>query len=360
MDFSRRSLLAAAFSTLLLAAPSHAAPARADPPHVGVISVFFDDDSRARSIETQIYYPTREQGSTLSYGIYLEPIARAASYDGRGRLPLVVMSHGSGGTPFDQAWLAEALVRAGYLVAAVRHPGNAALDTDPQEMVQIWNRPEDVRVTLSGLLAHPVWGRRIDPGRIGAAGHSMGGYTVIALAGGIYDVKRARAHCASARRDPSCDAVPDFDRSKIDYGPSGRSYRDPRVRAALALVPAVGPGTTPESCARIDIPVAIVGGAKDTLVRVGPHARHFAQMIPTSEFALDARADHFSFVTDCHPLARALDVGICGKGTPEDRAAVQRDTIALALEFFGRTLRPASDARRTSAGISEGTKFVAH
>ena len=36
----------------------------------------------------------------------------------------------------------------------------------------------DVSAVLTALLESPSWGPRIDPGRIGAAGFSLGGYTM--------------------------------------------------------------------------------------------------------------------------------------------------------------------------------------
>jgi predicted dienelactone hydrolase len=45
------------------------------------------------------------------------------------------------------------------------------------------------------VLDDKTFGSQIDPAHIGAAGHSLGGYTVIAVAGGITEPARLQAFC---------------------------------------------------------------------------------------------------------------------------------------------------------------------
>ena len=45
-----------------------------------------------------------------------------------GQFPLIVLSHGTGGSAQIMGWLARALASHGYIVAAVNHPGNNALE----------------------------------------------------------------------------------------------------------------------------------------------------------------------------------------------------------------------------------------
>ena len=52
-----------------------------------------------------------------------------------------------------------------------------------------WERAVDLSKVLDGMLADPEFGPRIDPHRVGAAGFSYGGYTVLELAGGIGDLR---------------------------------------------------------------------------------------------------------------------------------------------------------------------------
>src|SRR5690606_41854760 len=42
----------------------------------------------------------------------------------KGQYPLVLFSHGNGGSRLSMEWLAQSLVKSGYIVAAVDHWGN--------------------------------------------------------------------------------------------------------------------------------------------------------------------------------------------------------------------------------------------
>ena len=57
---------------------------------------------------------------------------------------------------------------------------------------------------IDKLLADPRFGPRIDATRIGAAGFSLGGYTVLALAGARLSRDQWERFCAEHPDDPNC------------------------------------------------------------------------------------------------------------------------------------------------------------
>jgi dienelactone hydrolase len=108
-------------------------------------------------------------------------VTTIATPDGPGPFPLVLFSHGFSGSGAGYSDLLRALASAGYVVAApdfpatsANAPGGPRREIDPPE-----NQPGDVRFVLGEMLrlnderGDPLSGR-IDPVRIGAAGHSMG------------------------------------------------------------------------------------------------------------------------------------------------------------------------------------------
>jgi predicted dienelactone hydrolase len=307
---------------------------------VGVRTLAIVDAERGRELTTEVWYPAAT-GPESSQGYMYFYRSGSAARDAApkpGKHPLIVVSHGSGGTRFDQAWLAERLAARGFVVAATTHPGNAYASDDPYVSLRIWERPQDVRFVIDALLVDDTFAPVIDPQRIGAAGHSMGGYTVLAVGGARYDVHRARRHCAATDRDPPCKLVPDVDKSRIDYGPSDDSYKDPRVKAIMAFAPAVGPGLNPDSISDVDADVHIVAARHDQLTPFPFHAQAWATALD-AELTVLGEADHYSFVSPCLPFIKLWPwANACRDPDGLDRQQLHRRLAGLAASYFKQRL----------------------
>jgi predicted dienelactone hydrolase len=112
-------------------------------------------------------------------------------------MPAIVFSHGFRGCNTQSSFLMRALAEKGYIVLAPNHRDASctrlARNRGPEER---FGRPnawtdhtyEDRRNDVAGLidaLTHEVaWSSLVDAKKIGLAGHSLGGYTVLGLAGG--------------------------------------------------------------------------------------------------------------------------------------------------------------------------------
>ena len=142
-----------------------------------------------RPLKVELYYPSTadaiagvERDAPLS--LFPTPtyrdVARAP-----GTFPLVLFSPGNGSDPWLYVYLAAHLASHGFVVASIEHHGNHLFDTsDPNDVM---DRPLDVSAVIDQLLASAAEPGNflegaIDADRIGAAGHSKGGYTVMALA----------------------------------------------------------------------------------------------------------------------------------------------------------------------------------
>ncbi len=183
-----------------------------------------------------------------------------------------------------QAWLGEYLAAHGYIAAAVNHPGNNALEPYTiQGFTLWWLRARDLSVVLDRMLADRTFGPRIDKSRIAAAGFSLGGYTMIEIAGAITNPQAVVDYCNSPRSHGTCN-IPEFpglvqkaeNLQKTDakfaaaFAAGDKSYRDPRIRAVFAIAPAIGAGFSPQNLAKISIPVEIVAGAADPIATPPP------------------------------------------------------------------------------------------
>lgn len=270
------------------------------------------------------------------------------------RRPLIVLSHGNGGAAFQLAWLGTALAGRGFIVVAVNHPGNNALEDYTVEGMSLWwLRAVDLSAIIDAMLVDKTFGSLIDPARIGAAGHSLGGYTVLAAAGGISNPELLQVFCRSPAADASCkppppaavmrqetlarlSADPDF---RERYSEAGKSYRDERIRAVFAMAPGPGPVFAPDSLEKISLPVAIVAGSADEIIPTAAAAEAFARVIPHATLKMFPKAGHFIFSGTCTWVGSVFFRDTCRDPDGTDREAVHAETIKLAVDFFTTNLR---------------------
>jgi predicted dienelactone hydrolase len=179
---------------------------------------------------------------------------------GPARLPLVVFSHGLGGSPLGGGHLQVLVELAahGYVVGAVFH-GDARFSkirvedlTDLVTVVRDFGkfvemelqRPVALKSFVDVILANPGYSPAIDPARIGGFGASMGGQAMINLLGA-----KLTTSIALACRD---------------------SVHDPRVKAAVGYVPYGGQSFLPSFCndqsgaADVATPFLAISGTADT------------------------------------------------------------------------------------------------
>jgi predicted dienelactone hydrolase len=281
------------------------------------------------------------------------PEAKLASEPAK--FPLLVLSHGTGGSALQMAWLGAVLAAHGYIAVAVNHPGNNATEAyTALGFSTWWERARDLSVVIDSMLADPMFAGRIDAGRIGAAGFSLGGYTMIEIAGGITQPDAFGKFCASPSADLLCKSPPEFPTLIEDFDKlaktdaefqaalrhAGDSYRDPRVRAVFALAPALGPVFPAASLAKISIPVMILAGESDTNVPIGSGAKYFAANIPGAKLTVfPGNVGHYVFLDSCTETGRKALPLLCADGEGVNRDAVHEKAATAAVAFFGQTLR---------------------
>ena len=274
-----------------------------------------------------------------------------------GRFPLIVLSHGTGGSALMLEWLGTTLASHGYITAAVNHPGNNALEPyTPSGFSLWWERARDLSEVIDKMLEDREFGARIDSSRIGAAGFSLGGYTVIEIAGGITDRAAYRKFCNSPAADAICKSPPEFPKL-LDYfnrldeiaksdpeiatslSKEKESHRDSRVRAVFAIAPALGPAFRPEGLNKITVPVQIVAGIEDDNVPIASSAKYFAANISGSKLVLlRGGVQHYQFLSSCTAAGRKNLSSLCTDKPGVDRDSIHEKTAAMAVEFFNARL----------------------
>jgi dienelactone hydrolase len=106
--------------------------------------------------------------------------------DPNARYPLIILAHGASAHGIYDVGHAQSLASHGYIVAVVNYGDNRTAKMDKPYHHVSFLRPLLTKAVLDALLADETFGPRIDTDNIGITGHSFGGFTALALAGGHY------------------------------------------------------------------------------------------------------------------------------------------------------------------------------
>lgn len=258
------------------------------------------------------------------------------------KLPLVILSHGRG------AWFgahhdtAEALADAGFVVAAINHPGDNGNDLSRRDDLSVFaSRPVDM-VRLLDFMLHD-WKDKavVDPTRIGFFGFSKGGYTGLVLMGVAPDFGRFAKFCQD--KTGACE--------QLHSGEASPSPpHDARIQAAVIVDPATGVFTQ-DNLAAINIPLQFWRSERGGPgVGDGSGTARVADSLPGKPDVHVVPAGHFTFLAPCSPeLATAIPRICTDNPAGFDRASFHREFNASVVRFFREHLVGGGEARERPA-----------
>lgn len=296
--------------------------------HGQVATQIIDTTTAGSKITIRTFYPTPVDAPPRRFGPWVVPLVVAVE-PSRGMHPLVVISHGRGGNTWNHHLLAQALVRAGFIVAAVQHPGDRT--RSPQDYTAL--RPQELSATIEAVLSHPL-GAHIDKERIGAFGFSLGGYTVLALAGGVLDPLGLEKYCKmfSAR---------EFYQTNTSSGSlSPQSHDDPRLKAIVLAAPV---GVMFSDLRKVKIPVMLYRAGADSVLHHPHHAEHIYNLLVRDAqpplYHIKPGVGHYAFLSP-FPASIAAEVGAPAHD-PEGfhRLAFLENVNTEIVSFFEQHLR---------------------
>ena len=247
-----------------------------------------------------VLYPTAQSNQHLQRGPFqIEAAPDAPPLPSPRRL--VVLSHGTAGSPWVDHALAATLVRAGFVVAQPLHRGDNFRDFSQAGPASWQTRPTNVSESIDALSHDPVLGPLLRTDRVGVHGMSAGGVTGLALAGAQWRTLNVVRHCnqhleedigfclnglaqhplqQQLRRSQFALAriTPDrFLPAAMHTLHGGRTTGEPRPDtrvAAVSLLVPVGAIFTPESLGRIRIPVGLTVAEADEVLVPRLHSQH--------------------------------------------------------------------------------------
>ena len=290
-----------------------------------------------------LYYPTMAVPRTIAMGPFALDVAIGGKPADKVKA-LILLSHGISGTELGHSTLAQALARNGYLVAALRHPGDnyqdrSLLEKGPERYFD--ERPRQASRVIDAILANPAWKDRIATDsqgpRVGALGHSAGGYTVLALAGAKPDLSRIRKHCqAEASEDPIFCSIGRSGDAPPPLPAVTPSLKDERVRAIVAMAP-TGVLLTAESLAAVRSATMIYVAELDRFLVPRFHAEWVASNLPAPNLHRVPNAWHFAFMNTPSMSIPSHDGDIAANPPGFDRDAFLKQLAVEITVFFDKT-----------------------
>ena len=268
----------------------------------------FIDRDRDRSIAVDIYWGT--------YTLLLERNRHQS--DQATDKPLVVMSHGFGSDRLFLNYLARHLASHGIVVVTLEHPGSNSewladlpLTINPSKFLpanELIDRPRDISFVLDEL--EKLNGDRdsfptFNTNKVVAIGHSLGGYTALALAGAELNFEDLQKYCQGSRtlgRAPAdwlqCAAVAEG----LPNGKKTMKLGDDRLVGAIALNPVTGQIFGESGLKKVKTPTLVLAGTNDPWTPAVTHQLRPFLDLPKPKYLVTAiEGTHYSATDPDNP-----------------------------------------------------------
>jgi predicted dienelactone hydrolase len=291
----------------------------------GIRFVDVPADAEGPALTGAVWSPCTAPGQDVQLRRLTAPGVKDCPIDGE-QLPLVVVSHGRGGWYGGHHDTAETLADAGFVVAAIDHPGDSSLDRSRSGDLSVFvERPADIKRLIDFMLGAWPEAAKIDRQRIGFFGFSRGGYTGLVVVGGNPDFCRG-------------STIRLCEQSRPNDLPAQPFIHDPRVKAAVIVDPlavAFGPDSFSGVTAAVQLWASARGGdgvspemveAVDRTLPVKP------------DYHVVPEAGHFAFLAPCSPEQAKAVPQLCTDAPGFDRVAFHQAFDAEVLAFFRKHL----------------------
>jgi predicted dienelactone hydrolase len=273
----------------------------------------------------------------------------------KGPRPLIIISHGLGENRTTYRYLAEHWASYGFQVLVPEHPGSDARRMtdllagryreviEPQEFI---SRPRDITNLLDQVTqlsrTDARFKKRLNLNMVGVYGHSLGGYTALAVAGAPLDPPYLKKVCANAPQE-SVPNLSFFFQCRAQDNGARVQLRDPRIKAMIASSPTSSVAFGENGLASVATPSLMVAASDDTVApALLEQVRPFALLPAPSYLMTLVGGTHFSLQGEKKPSASSPEAAPpLGASSPQARLSMQ----AMSTAFWQTYLKTDSRYR---------------
>ena len=272
---------------------------------------------------------------SIKAGAYLPETATTQS-----QAPLVVLAPGLNTDMNALLYVGQTLASHGYAVASLDFPFTSA-DTmtaaiEGTGAIPPANAWYHQPITVSALIdqVEKRWGTKVDTQQVGVLGQSLGGYTVTALAGAQLDWPNLVRGCQQLNDPRTVVLNPAIVWQCTAPGRVVKqtSFRDPRVKVAVAVNPVINPIFSSGSMAQVAVPMLVIAGMKDVFAPpVSQQLSMFTSLQkPGSVLAVQKSGTHLSFLDATSNLPPVI--------TGPAQSLARQELQGMAKLFFDKHL----------------------
>lgn len=308
-------------------------------------------DPDGAPLEVGIWYPSVATPTAVTLRAVTQTVAVDAPVAGTA-LPLIVISHGTGGSYLGHYDTAIALAEAGFVVAAVTHSGDNYLDQS--RSLFILERPRHISRMLDYLLSTWSGHAQIDAARIGMFGFSAGGFTTLVSIGGRPDMTKITPFCSSHTSDFACQLIARGGAGGAAgvAAPGPLGGKDARIKAAVVAAPALGFTFSADGLRDVTMPVQLWRAENDMVLPHPWYAEAVRLALPQApQYHVVAQAGHFDFLAPCNDTLATRAPEICSSAPGFDRRTFHATFNQAVSQFFLNALgteKPTQAIRQTN------------
>jgi predicted dienelactone hydrolase len=298
-------------------------------------------DPDDKPLELAIWYPSGAPVTAQLIGLFNQDVAFYGAISPK-FFPLVVISHGTGGSAAEHYDTALALADAGFVVVAFNHTGDNYKDRGysftPRNFI---DRPRHVSRVIDFMLREWSGHAHIDTTRIGIFGHSAGGATALIAIGGMPDLTLAVKFCEDHPDEWGCMQAKQSAVAPAAWANPPQWTHDARIKAAVIAAPALGYAFTKDGLATVTVPIQLWRAEHDKITPNQWYADVIKDALPKPpDDHIVSGAGHFDFLAPCNEALTKVAPEICEDPPDFDRVAFHKDFNPALVAFFKAQLAP--------------------